>query len=237
MVFGSEKDTDVLPLSLGNLILDGICIKRAYYTKFLGVTLDENLTWTKHISEVTTKVSKNIGVISKARKYLDSDALRSLYFAFIYPYISYGNIAWGSTYKSRLTKIHRLQKRIVRIMSHAERTSNSRPLMVHHGVLNVYEINVLQTMVFLYKHQHHLLPEVFTPYFQRVQHRYNSRLMKYGYREKLFFGKRKHSIVCRGPYIWNRLNCAIAKVSPTLINFKHEMIKFLRHLPPSEFVW
>ena len=54
------KYTQSVPLILNNESLSQVKI-----TKFLGVTIDENLSWKYHIDELATKISKNIGIINR----------------------------------------------------------------------------------------------------------------------------------------------------------------------------
>ena len=89
-------------------------------TKFLGVLLDQHLSWKYHITHVAKKVSKAIGIISKARFFLSSKSLLSLYYTLVYPYLNYCNIAWCSTYPSNSNRILYLQKRIVWIICGVE---------------------------------------------------------------------------------------------------------------------
>ena len=39
--------------------------------KFLGVLLDENLSWKTHIKYIENKISKNIGILFRARPFLN----------------------------------------------------------------------------------------------------------------------------------------------------------------------
>ena len=54
---------DSVPLQLPTMTLNNIEIKRENSIKFLGVIIDENLTWKNHIEVVENKISKNIGVL------------------------------------------------------------------------------------------------------------------------------------------------------------------------------
>ena len=47
--------------------IDDVVTERVEKCKFLGITIDENLTWKLHIQPVENKVSKNIGVINRIR--------------------------------------------------------------------------------------------------------------------------------------------------------------------------
>ena len=64
-------------------------------SKFLGVIINENLTWEDHIALVKAKVSKNIGVIQKIRNNLPRNTLQLLYYTLIHPYVNYCNIIWA----------------------------------------------------------------------------------------------------------------------------------------------
>ena len=49
------------------LKMDNIAIERENVTKFIGVLIDENLSWKHHINDVSTKISKTIGILYKSR--------------------------------------------------------------------------------------------------------------------------------------------------------------------------
>ena len=57
--------------------------------KFLGVYLDEHLTWKHHISFVCKQIAKSIGVLFSSRFYLSVKTKLTLYYTLIYPYITY----------------------------------------------------------------------------------------------------------------------------------------------------
>ena len=52
--------------------------------KYLGVIIDNKITWLPHITYVKNKVSKGIGIIYKAQKYLKRNTLINLYHSYIY---------------------------------------------------------------------------------------------------------------------------------------------------------
>ena len=91
--------------------IDGSEIDQVERTKFLGVVIDQNLNWKEHVSLISRKVSRGIGMIVKAKHCLNRDALLTLYNSFIYPYITYCNQVWGCTYNSTLKRLFILQKK------------------------------------------------------------------------------------------------------------------------------
>ena len=111
------------------LILNNTTLERVNSIKFLGVILDENINWNRHIELVQNKISKNIGILCRASLYLDKESLKSIYFSFIYSQISYCNIAWAGTSKTKLTIIFTKQKHAFRIIYNESKYVHSKPLM------------------------------------------------------------------------------------------------------------
>ena len=70
-------------------------IEQKDYIKYLGVYIDKHLNWQPQIQHVNNKLAKNLGILSKLRYYIDLNILKQIYYALIYPYLSYGNFAWG----------------------------------------------------------------------------------------------------------------------------------------------
>ena len=156
-----------------NLKLGSRQIDRVTHTKFLGLVLDDNLSWSFHINSISRKIAKSIGILYRARHYLNLDSLKNLYYSFIYSHISYGTLIWGSNYKSKLLPIHLLQKRAQRAITFTDRRTPSRPLFQ----LIIFEIVKLQLSELAYKHNTNQLPEVFYNYFRDIStiHNYETR--------------------------------------------------------------
>ena len=88
-IFHKASRRDDLPLVLPKLFINNQVIKRQSSIKFLGILLDENLSWKEHLKLTENKVAKNIGLIYKAKSYLNKDSLLALYFSYIHSYINY----------------------------------------------------------------------------------------------------------------------------------------------------
>ena len=96
-----------------SLNLDGKPIPLVTNTKFLGVTIDNNLTWTKHINNIIAKISANKNLIGKSRNLLSTHAKNSVYYAHIYSHLAYAITVWGNSVTSKQKKILKLYKNIV----------------------------------------------------------------------------------------------------------------------------
>ena len=100
--FHKTSKRDNIPLLLPKLNISYSEIERSECLKFLGVLLDENLCWKEHIKYIEIKIAKNIGLLYKAKHYIDEHSLLSLYQFYIHSYINYGNIAWGNATRTNL---------------------------------------------------------------------------------------------------------------------------------------
>ena len=92
LFFHKSWDKDNLPLKVPILKIKDFQIKRTTSIKVLVIMVDENLTWNDHIHILENKLSKNIGLLYRAKPYLDKNTMTTLYFSFFYSYLNYGNI-------------------------------------------------------------------------------------------------------------------------------------------------
>ena len=118
--------------------------------KFLGVYIDQHLTWKTYVNFVVAKISKSDGLLYKAKYYLSSKSLLTLYYALVYPHLTYCNLIWASTYVTNLQRIYLLQKRPVPAISKADYKASSKPLFANLKILDVFSIYSLQVSSFMY---------------------------------------------------------------------------------------
>ena len=76
---------------------DGLEVSRVQVTKFLGVLVDETLSWSNYINAVCKNVSRNIYVIDKVKHIVENNHLYMLYCSLILPYLSYTCEIWRNT--------------------------------------------------------------------------------------------------------------------------------------------
>ena len=100
-----------------NLKLCNKQLKREYCIKYLGILIDSHLNWKKQVEFIGKKIRRSIGILCKLRHYVDLNILVKLYYALIYPFLTYGILIWGNTYDTTLKPIFILQKKAVRIIT------------------------------------------------------------------------------------------------------------------------
>ena len=85
--------------------------------KYLGITIDDELSFKKHIALLENKIARSVGVIAKLSYYLPSVSLVNLYYSLVHSHLLYTLPVWASTYLTYLTKLKRLQNKALRIIS------------------------------------------------------------------------------------------------------------------------
>ena len=187
--------------------INGVPIERVRNTKFLGVIVDEKLSWSNHIDYVASKIAKNIGIICRVRKIFSGNLLRNLYYTFIYPYLLYCNAVWGLACTTQLRKIHIRQKRIIRIICGSGRKDESEPLFKKLKILNIYEINKLRLYLFSYKLCNSMYPDIMSSTLRYVSdvHSYNTRQSSDIYIPKPRTNFKKQTVYYQAAILWNSL--------------------------------
>ena len=171
----SKKDN--ISLQLPNLTINNCRIKREESIKFLGVLSDENANWKEHLEYIENKCAKNIGLLYKAKHHLNKKCLLALYCSYVHAYINYANIAWDSTHFTNLKKLHSQQKHAMHIV-HNVKFEHTRQLFKKNKIFNVYQLNILNNVMFLHRISTKNAPAVFHPRFQRPSHSYPTNFSK-----------------------------------------------------------
>ena len=89
----------------GNLLVNESILESVESTSFLGINIDEHLTWKKHITCVCSVLSKRIGILYRLRHFVYRKILIMLYNTFILPHITYGLEVFGAALKTFMNPI------------------------------------------------------------------------------------------------------------------------------------
>ena len=226
MVFRSRQKR----LTLDNFAVK-LCdtnIERVKEVVFLGVILDEHLSWKSHIAHLSSKVSRSIGIIYRSSFCLHKSALCMLYFSLIYPYLYYCISVWGSTYPTNLNRIFVLQKRAIRTISKSPFDAHTGPIFKELNILSLHNIYLAQIGKIMFQYKAGLLPACFENIFLlRSQiHVHNTRNANYFSLPKCKTNIRLFSFQYQGPKFFNSLSHEIQNL-PNIASFKHKLKLFL----------
>ena len=95
-------------------------------TKFLGLLLDNTLSWKAHITELVSKLTKACYAIPAVKPVMSREALRNIYFSYFHSLMSYGDIFWGNSHEAH--EVFKIQKRAIRILTNKSKQDSCRLL-------------------------------------------------------------------------------------------------------------
>ena len=229
----NEKKTDfILVGSKKNLIksdsfsfdINGAAFHRSEKLKILGVIVDETLAWEAHISGVVKKCNSILVSLFRFRHYFNSESLKIIIEAYVFPHISYCLCVWGGAAKGRLYKIQKIINFAARIVTGVKKHEHITPalkslnwsriesLVVRRDITKVYKTLIMDGAPLE-------LRELFTP--RAAVSVRETRAAEHGClhlrRCRLTSSQRAFSY--RAAVEWNRLTHPV-RVTPTLRSFK-----------------
>ena len=189
--------------------LNGEEINLVNVTKFLGVFVDENLNWNRHLEHVCNQLSKGLYVLRNSKNILPNWTKKMLYYSYFYSHIIYGITLWGPMCTmAYVNRIFNMQKKAVRLIENAPYNAEALPLFKKYKILKFSDIVDLDLakLAFLYSKQ--LLPSPVMGLFNRGSqfHSYNTRN-----RNNPLVSKHKSTIysksfLCKSPIILSNMN-------------------------------
>lgn len=126
---------------------EGRTVRSVPCAGFLGVTLDQKLTWCEHIGKLAAKLSGYVFLIRNIRRTVTADVLRLLYFGLVQSSIAYGLIHWGLAREA--TRIFVIQKKLIRCMCGLARGAHCKPYFKSARILTVPSLYIYLCCVFI----------------------------------------------------------------------------------------
>ena len=225
MLFTNKKRPNEVKLNV-----NGSIITEETESKFLGVIVDNKLSWQPHIKYISNKISKSLSVLRYLRYSFPKSILKTLYLSLVLPYLMYCNIIWGSAFKTTLRPLFILQKKCLRTITKSKFLAHTLPLFSDNKLLNVFQLFDFSCAQFVYNilntNQFPVFKEKIT--HSAVTHGHNTRnhtLIRTPF-ERL--QKCINSFFINGIKVYNNVS-QFVKNSRTLISFKVRMKNWLLH--------
>ena len=99
---------NVIPNNV-DLIMGKNLLKWEEVMHFLGVYIDQGLTFKNHVDQDCKKLSKSIGILYRLSSYVPYDIHRTLYFSLMRYRLSYAITSWGGAGLSHINRVIHLQ--------------------------------------------------------------------------------------------------------------------------------
>ena len=202
-------------------------IEQVKQTTFLGVTIDNKLTWNEHTSVICNKIAKRIGLFYKLKSF-PKETLMILYNTLILPHLYYCILTWACSSMQNTNRLLVLQKKIIRVVYHSQYLAHTLPIFLNLKTLRMPDIYVYQCAIFMYLCNNKLLPTSIISYFQLNKniHEHQTRSSNHFHFPLTKTSTYQNTIFYKGPLIWNGLPIAIRQ-SRTLSGFKRKMKCYL----------
>ena len=187
---------------------DGTEIEKVSEYKYLGLIIDNKLTWKSHIKHLRGKLSRSLGILYKLRHLVNKQNLFSVFNSLFLSHLNYGILCWGRSNKSVMKPLTILMNKALRCINFCGPREHIENFLLKDHLLQVNEIFKLELAKFMYNYNSNNLPNCFNEYFLKInnKHNYNTRASKYN-----FFLPRKNSskgqssLAYLGPRLWSEI--------------------------------
>ncbi len=127
--------------------------------KFLGIHLDENLSWKSHIHKVCKKMSSANYIINKTKNILPESTLKNLYSSLVHSHINYGLLLWGCS--KSIGQVVKMQKKSIRIIHGKPFNYHTEPLFKSSNILKIQDQYKYNVLLFMHQLKAKKLPSSF----------------------------------------------------------------------------
>ena len=171
MIVGSMHNVSkmvVQPAFLSMFHVDGTDIGLVNRVKYLGLQIDNSLTWKCQIENIKGKVSRAIGLLKYCKSFVSMETLKEIHRSIVEPHLNYCCSVWGSSGIARIESLQKLQNRAARIIKGSSYDTPSEPLCKDLGWLSIIEMIVKETSTMMYKSLNDLAPKYLSDLFIRL---------------------------------------------------------------------
>ena len=116
MLIGFKQRLSTLSDTL-ELSIDNVPIEQFTSVKFLGIHIDEDLTWHSHIDKLCRKIASAVGAIKRVKPFVPQSTLLDIYNSLVQPHFDYCSLVWGNCGKTLSKKLQKLQNRAARAIT------------------------------------------------------------------------------------------------------------------------
>lgn len=122
-------------------------IVRATHVRYLGIMIDNLMSWRVQIDRVSGRVRKLIAIFKNLRHSADPETLRMVYFSLCQSVLSFGVTAWGGASKTYMLKLERAQRAVLKVMTSKHFRYSTFQLYKDCKVMTVRQLFVLNTIL------------------------------------------------------------------------------------------
>ena len=170
MVFKNKKQH----VHYHDLFLQNSIIERAgddckeNLIRFLGIWIDENLSFTGHLAKLKSKLNSGLYALASCSKIVPFKIRKLIYHSLLESHLHFGSIIYGATHQKNLGQIEAVQRKAIRVLTRSRYDEHSDPLFRKHEILKLGDLIQLNQTLFVRQYKNGKLPDSFTGFFQDV---------------------------------------------------------------------
>ncbi len=207
----AQKNKTLAPM---NIKIDCQVLKRVKFYKYLGIVIDEKLSWTNHADKLISTLRPLIGAIRRANAYLTPTCKKLLYNALIQSTLTYLITIWSNTSQVTTNRLERLQNKAVKAVFNLPYETPTYELYKKVNVLPLNKLKVLKSAKLAYKLKHNTLKSKTNLLTNAEIHEDNTRNKKdLQYGEKVRTGEGINSPVYQAIKNYNKLPACIKETN------------------------
>ena len=138
------------------------------HSKYLGVQIDENLTWKNQIKSITERASPAIGFLKYAKHFLPEAIVKTLYTSIVEPHFQYCCSVSGCCNSTDILQLQRVQNRSARIVTNSHFDAPSKPMIQSLGWKTIEEIINRQVNLTVFKCLNSIAPKYHCDIFTKT---------------------------------------------------------------------
>ena len=146
VVFSLRDNVTISPIMIGVNEID-----RSEFVKFLGVFLDQNLKFDRHVTHLSQRLSKSVGILNKLKFFIPNIAMINLYYALIQPYIEYAVESWYGCSSYLRNKIFVLQKKSVRCIHNLKYNDHTSSYFSSSKIFNINQLYEYRVLIYFHR--------------------------------------------------------------------------------------
>lgn len=203
------------------MTLGDVIVQRVSHTDYLGLRIDDTLSWQQHVDKILRSLVKYFGIFYQLRKSIPHSFKKHIYNAYILSRMQYGIEIYGSMAEYHRNKLQIMSNKLLKLLYNRDRLTDTNTLHKDLQILKLKDVRIMCLSKFVHQCLYSSKIPIFQQYYVFRNRMHNKTLIN---RSVLNVPKYKTSLgntatKCHGAQVWNNLPLLI-RVDDNVDSFK-----------------
>lgn len=154
MVFSKKSENNEV---ITHPMINGEEIQLVPSVKYLGLVIDNMLTWNQHVANIRKKIATLVGLFYKLNQFIPDYLRKQIYFSNFHSHFLYLMPVWSTCNKTLFLNAERLHKRAIKCLFNLERRFPTEDLYSHTSILPLQSYVLMSNATLIFKLKNHML--------------------------------------------------------------------------------